>query len=154
MTLPKWAPLLPLIAFIGLADALYLTAHHYLGFPLACGPLSGCGTVTSSVYSVIFGIPVALLGALYYLGMFFGFLFALEYKSMTYFRLACKISACGLFASGWFLFVMGILLQAWCTYCLISAATSTLLFAVSMFALYVTRPQRTSETSSSEKATT
>ncbi len=139
MTLPKWAPVLPLLAFIGLADALYLTAHHYLGFALACGPLSGCSTVTSSAYSIIFGVPVALLGALYYLSMFFGFLFALEYQSFTYFRIVCTLSLCGLFASVWFLFVMAFLLQAWCTYCLISAATSLLLFGVSMYALRVTR---------------
>lgn len=140
MSFPKWAPVLPLLAFLGLADALYLTAHHYLGFPLACGPLSGCGTVTSSVYSVIFGIPVALPGALYYLAMFFGFLFALEYRSLSYFRLVCKLSLCGLVASAWFLFVMAFLLHAWCTYCLVSAATSTLLFAGSMLALWTTRP--------------
>ena len=139
MTFPKWAPALPLLAFIGLADALYLTAHHYLGFPLACGPLSGCGTVTSSLYSVVLGIPVALFGALYYLGMFFGFLFALEYKSLTYFRAVCKLSVCGLFASAWFWFVMAFLLHAWCTYCLISATTSTILFAASMYALRVTQ---------------
>lgn len=140
MTIPKWAPILPLLAFLGLADALYLTAHHYLGFALACGPLSGCSTVTSSVYSVVFGIPVALFGAIYYVSMFFGFLFALEYKSITYFRWVCMASVCGLLASGWFIFVMAVLLQAWCTYCLISATTSTLLFVGSMVGLARTRP--------------
>ncbi|NBS68942.1 vitamin K epoxide reductase family protein [bacterium] len=135
MSLPKWAPLIPIVAFIGLADALYLTLNHYFGVPLACGPLSGCDTVTSSVYSIVLGIPVALFGVLYYLAMFFGMLFALEYQSAIYFRLFCLFSLAGLIASGWFVFVMAVLLQAWCTYCLVSAFTSTLLFLLSMFAL-------------------
>lgn len=141
--LPKWTPALAVIAFIGLADALYLTVSHYFGIPLACGPLSGCETVTSSVYSVVLGVPVALGGVFYYLAMFFGVLFAWEYKSVTYFRYVCLFSICGALASAWFVFVMAFLLQAWCTYCLISATTSMLLFGLSMYGLYVTRPQKT-----------
>lgn len=144
MTLPRWAPLLPLVAFIGLADALYLTLNYYLGVPLACGPFSGCDTVTTSVYSAVFGVPVALFGALYYLAMFFGMLFALEYNSATYFRAFCLFSFVGLAASGWFVFVMAVLLQAWCTYCLVSATTSTLLFALSMWGLWAVSTPRTS----------
>ncbi|MEK9156751.1 MAG: vitamin K epoxide reductase family protein [Patescibacteria group bacterium] len=141
--LPKWTPVIAAIAFVGLADALYLTAHHYFGVPLACGPFSGCETVTSSVYSVVLGIPVALPGALYYLAMFFGILLAWEYKSLTYFRYICLFSICGVFASAWFLFVMAFLLHAWCTYCLVSVATSTLLFGLCMYGLHVTKPQKT-----------
>lgn len=141
--LPKWTPIIAVLAFLGLADALYLTAHHYLGIPLACGPLSGCETVTASAYSVVFGIPVALGGAFYYLAMFFGTLFAWEYKSVTYFRAICLFSLCGVFASAWFVFVMAFLLHAWCTYCLISATTSTLLFAACMYGRHVTKGQVT-----------
>lgn len=138
--LPKWTPAIAVIAFIGLADALYLTAHHYFGIPLACGPLSGCGTVTASAYSVVLGIPVALGGAFYYLTLFFGTLFAWEYQSVTYFRAVCLFSLCGVLASAWFIFVMAFLLHAWCTYCLVSATTSTLLFGVCMYGRYVTKP--------------
>lgn len=140
MHLPKWAVAFPIVAFFGLSDALYLTVSHYFGVPLACGPLSGCDTVTSSVYSVVLGIPVALFGALYYLSMFFGMLFALEYKTVTYFRIFCFLSFAGFAASLWFVFVMAFLLQAWCTYCLVSAGTSTLLFILSLFGLFATRP--------------
>ncbi len=138
--LPKWTPVIALLAFIGLADALYLTLSHYFGIPLACGPFSGCETVTSSAYSVIYGVPVALGGVFYYTAMFFGILFAWEYKSVTYFRYLCLFSVCGVLASGWFVFVMAFLLHAWCTYCLISATTSTLLFITCMYGRYVTKP--------------
>lgn len=133
--LPKWTPFIPVLAFLGLADALYLTAHHYFGVPLACGIFSGCETVTSSAYSVVFGIPVALLGVCFYFVMFFGALIALEYASRKIFRLVCLFSVCGVGASVWFITVMAFILRTWCTYCLASAITSTLLFVLSMFGL-------------------
>src|SRR3989344_6927831 len=56
-----------IVAAFGFADATYLTTKHFLGAPVACSILKGCEQVTTSPYSVIFGIPVALLGSLYYL---------------------------------------------------------------------------------------
>ncbi len=75
--------------------------------------------------------------------MFFGILLAWEYKSLTYFRYICLFSICGVFASAWFLFVIAFLLHAWCTYFLVSVATSTLLFGLCMYGLHVTKPQKT-----------
>lgn len=50
-------------AAAGTAIALYLTVVKLTGGVPACGPLIGCETVNSSVYSEFFGIPVALFGA-------------------------------------------------------------------------------------------
>ncbi|NUR96559.1 MAG: vitamin K epoxide reductase family protein [Kribbellaceae bacterium] len=65
-----WATLVVSIA--GLAVAAYLTYEHFTaGTTLAC-PETGvvnCAKVTSSQYSKVFGIPVALLGLLFFVGM-------------------------------------------------------------------------------------
>ncbi|MFD7155035.1 vitamin K epoxide reductase family protein [Kribbella sp. NPDC059898] len=65
-----WATLAVSIA--GLAVAAYLTYEHFTaGTTLAC-PDTGvvnCAKVTSSQYSKVFGIPVALLGLLFFVGM-------------------------------------------------------------------------------------
>ncbi|GAA1162123.1 hypothetical protein GCM10009630_70510 [Kribbella jejuensis] len=65
-----WATLVVSIA--GLAVAAYLTYEHFTaGTTLAC-PDTGvvnCAKVTSSQYSKVFGIPVALLGLLFFVGM-------------------------------------------------------------------------------------
>ncbi|WP_238175057.1 vitamin K epoxide reductase family protein [Kribbella pratensis] len=65
-----WATLVVSVA--GLAVAAYLTYEHFTaGTTLAC-PDTGvvnCAKVTSSQYSKVFGIPVALLGLAFFAGM-------------------------------------------------------------------------------------
>ena len=65
-----WATLAVSVA--GLAVAAYLTYEHFTaGSTLAC-PDTGvvnCAKVTSSQYSKLFGIPVALLGLAFFAGM-------------------------------------------------------------------------------------
>ncbi|WP_238151168.1 vitamin K epoxide reductase family protein [Kribbella sindirgiensis] len=65
-----WATLVVSVA--GLAVAAYLTYEHFTaGTTLAC-PDTGvvnCAKVTSSQYSKVLGIPVALLGLAFFAGM-------------------------------------------------------------------------------------
>jgi uncharacterized membrane protein len=53
------------LASIGLVVALYLTATKLSGGLPVCGPVQGCEDVAKSEYSSIFGVPVAILGALF-----------------------------------------------------------------------------------------
>jgi len=68
-----WLPWTTLaLSIVGVAVAAYLTYEHFTaGSTLAC-PDTGvvnCMKVTSSQYSRVFGIPVALLGLAFFLGM-------------------------------------------------------------------------------------
>jgi uncharacterized membrane protein len=68
-----WLPWTTLVLSVaGVAVAAYLTYEHFTaGTTLAC-PDTGvvnCMKVTSSQYSKLFGIPVALLGLLFFAGM-------------------------------------------------------------------------------------
>jgi uncharacterized membrane protein len=70
---PRWAwPVALLLTLIGLGVATYLTIQHYdTHLTLSC-PNTGlinCEKVTTSAQSRLFGVPVALLGLLYYVGM-------------------------------------------------------------------------------------
>lgn len=70
---PRWLPPVSLLlAVIGLADAAYLTFEHYSGSTsLACSDSGAinCAKVTTSQWSSIAGVPVALLGLLFFVGM-------------------------------------------------------------------------------------
>ena len=71
--MPAWVPAASLFLCVaGLAVAGYLTYQHYnTSVTLAC-PSTGaidCVKVTTSSYSSLFGIPVALLGLLYFAAM-------------------------------------------------------------------------------------
>jgi uncharacterized membrane protein len=54
---------LVMLSAAALAVALYLTLVKLAGAAPVCGILEGCETVSSSPYSELFGIPVALFGA-------------------------------------------------------------------------------------------
>lgn len=59
-------------AVLGLAFAIYLTVEHYTqSTTLACPESAtvNCQKVTTSSYSHVLGIPVALLGAVYFVVM-------------------------------------------------------------------------------------
>lgn len=60
------------LSVLGLLDAAYLTYEHYTGSTsLVCSETAqvNCTKVTTSQWSEIFGIPVALLGLLFFVAM-------------------------------------------------------------------------------------
>lgn len=72
-TTTRWAPLTSTALCLGgLAASAYLTVEHYSSSPSYACPVTAtlnCLKVTTSSYSELFGIPVALLGLLFFLGM-------------------------------------------------------------------------------------
>ncbi len=126
--IPKWIVVaFIVISLIGFADAAYLTAKHYLGTPLPCVITAGCETVTTSQYATMAGIPVALLGAIYYLAILILSAYALAINSKLI-KLAAYLTPIGFLASIYFIALQLFVIKALCIYCLVSAATSTLLF--------------------------
>ncbi len=63
MSRTRIGPGLILLASAGLAIALYLLVVKLAGGQPLCGPLVGCETVNTSIYSEFLGLPVALFGA-------------------------------------------------------------------------------------------
>jgi uncharacterized membrane protein len=119
-----------IVAFLGFADATYLTVKHFLGSAVTCSLLNGCGPVTSSVWSQIFGIPVALLGSLYYLGMMVLAAVYLESKNEFVGTWLPRLTILGLIASMYFVSLQVFVIQAYCLYCMGSAVTSATLFGL------------------------
>jgi uncharacterized membrane protein len=70
---PRWLVLASLVLCgLGLIDAAYLTYEHYTASTtLACSNTGtiNCLKVTTSSYSKVAGVPVALLGLLFFVGM-------------------------------------------------------------------------------------
>ena len=68
----RWQPLTTLLLSIaGLGIATYLTITHFNKAVLVCnsGGAINCEKVTTSPQSVVFGIPVAMLGLLFFVPM-------------------------------------------------------------------------------------
>jgi uncharacterized membrane protein len=72
-TTTRWAPLSStLLCLAGLVASAYLTFEHYSSSTTFACPESAtinCVKVTTSSYAELVGIPVALLGLLFFLGM-------------------------------------------------------------------------------------
>lgn len=133
---PKWLIwAMAGIAFLGFTDASYLTIEHYFSVPLPCTIFNGCETVLTSSYSVIFGIPVALLGVFYYLTVFILFACAIDTQKKVCAKLAISMTPLGFFASLYFVYLQISVIKAICLYCMVSATISTILFALGMIGI-------------------
>lgn len=125
--------LLLLVSFIGFVDAAYLTVQHYLGAPPACSIFEGCEKVTTSRYATLLGLPVALLGTVYYLVIFLALVAYLDRRREIFVLCAAAITPVGLAASAWFVFLQIFVIEAICPYCMVSALASTVLFVLGVW---------------------
>jgi uncharacterized membrane protein len=116
------------IAIIGFADASYLTVEHFQNVIPPCSVTGGCEKVLTSSFSTLLGIPVSLLGAIYYLLIAIGSFAFLENKNHEVLRVTLLLTILGLLASLWFVFIQVFVIHSICVYCMGSATTSTLLF--------------------------
>ncbi len=125
------------LSLAGLADAVYLTVEHLTGRSVRCTVTSGCSEVLSSPYATVGGYPLALLGAL---GYFTAFSLATlaAFGSTRAGNLFAVLVALMFATSLWLLYLQAFVLRAYCQYCLLSAAITTLL-AVIVVARRVTR---------------
>lgn len=123
------------VSLIGFVDATYLTVNHFAGESPTCSILEGCDKVTLSEFATVFGAPVALLGALYYLVIFLLSIFYLDQKNEKVLRYTAWFTIAGLLASAWFVYLQLFVIRSICIYCMASATTSTMLFLLGLFVL-------------------
>lgn len=135
-SVPKWLIYtFVIVAFAGFVDALYLTVSHFQSSPLNCSFLDGCNIVTSSEHAAWGPVPVAFVGAIYYLTAFFLSLTYITNKNERFLEIAMGLSGIGFFASFWFVILQVFIIEALCLYCMISALTSTSLFIFAIMIL-------------------
>ena len=123
------------LSFTGFLDSSYLTAKHFLGETPNCSFLKGCATVTTSQYSEIWGIPIALIGASYYLLILILSIAYLDTKNLKILKLTVFLTPLGFLTSLFLVYLQLFVLNAICLYCIISALTSTSLFVLGGYAL-------------------
>lgn len=114
----------------GLADAIYLTVNHYLNASTFCYLTTHCDLVLNSSYAVILGVPVALLGAVYYaavVGLSAKFVWRPTDAAWRYLHWLIGIAfAVSLYLVYLQFFVIGAL----CVYCMLSAILTAVLFVL------------------------
>lgn len=119
-----------ILAFLGIADSVYLLQHELAGSPLICtiNGFSDCNAVITSEYSRILGVPIAELGVLFY-----GIMLVLALLELVLFdqllrRALQALSLVGMAASLYFTFIQVAFIGALCIYCLASTTITLLIF--------------------------
>ena len=132
------------LSLVGLALATYLSVEHVTGGEAACVVAEGCGDVTSSEYAVLLGVPVAFIGVAGYAALLLGTLAYLGVdsppSSLAYALLGMAVIGESLTA--YFVYTQAFRIQAYCVYCLASAAIMTSAFALTVFATFRARNER------------
>lgn len=145
--IPHWLSVsILVVAFLGFIDASFLTAEHYSEMTPPCFIVQGCDVVTTSSYSKILGIPVSLLGALFYVSILILGIYYVDKKKSVALTLIHLATSAGFLMSLWFVYVQAFILKSWCLYCLFSAGTSTVLFVLGAIAFYRKWPEQTETT--------
>ena len=128
-SIAKLPLLAAVVALIGLADSIYLTIKHYTGEKVPCSLVEGCEQVLTSSYAEIAGIPLAIFGATAYFIAFSLAILAAFGNRLTWTLFGVQVSIMAIF-SVWLVYLQGFVIQAFCQFCLISAATTFSLFII------------------------
>lgn len=130
-SLTRYAFAAVLFAIIGLGDSIYLTVHHYTNEQVPCSIITGCEQVLTSEYAEIGGIPTAAFGAFaYFLAFCLALLAGFGNRKMW---LLYGFLTVGMFAfTLWLVYLQGMVIEAFCQFCLLSAITTTVLFFIAL----------------------
>lgn len=128
-----------LLAALGILSAAYLSYTKLSNQNVVCFQAEGldCDLVNASRYSVVYGIPIAILGLLAYGTII---VITLVEHRFRFLRangtlLLFGISLAGTLYSAYLSYLEAFVLHAWCQYCVISALSITAIFAIAVIRL-------------------
>lgn len=138
--LPKWFLVMGMvISVLGILDAGYLTYEHYTTSVGVCpftGGIINCTRVQNSQYAILFGVPIAVLGLVYYLAFGFVFYYTHYHKNRAVVLFALLIlSFFGCLFSSWLLYIQIALIGYLCSFCILSFVLSLVLLIMDIYLL-------------------
>jgi uncharacterized membrane protein len=126
---------IPLLAFAGLADSLYLALLHLRDELPPCGGYTGCADVNSSAYAYIFDIPIAAFGAGLYLALLGLGLYRMRARGQPFMwatTLFYGLTVSGAVFMAYLTSVELFVLQAICYWCVALAGITFMLLALAI----------------------
>lgn len=120
-----------ILALTGTAVAGYLAVENLRGETGVCVGVHGCATVQDSRYGELLGVPVSVPGFLLYAAL------AVAAAALLFARIASRVeiaflgflgTVAGVLMSAYLTYVEAFVLDAWCSYCIVSALLMSALF--------------------------
>lgn len=120
-----------LAAIVGLGASVYLLVEYVTGQSGLCLTGSGCDLVRASAFAYPLGIPMPLFGVGFYLVAVFGVQRTLDPRrigGLAPAAILLGLAAAGLAASTALTAIEAFVIRAFCSWCLVQAAASVVLF--------------------------
>ena len=119
-----------ILGLIGFFISTYIYGKKKAKKKLICPRQSNCDTVIHSDYSKIVGIPVEVLGMMYYafIGSVYSFIFIFDAWTISLGFILLGISMCSVLFSIYLVSMQAFVIKQWCVWCLCSAFISILIF--------------------------
>lgn len=128
-----WRGIYFTLALVGFSDAVYLTTKHFYQADAGCLLSEGCDAVLKSEFSSFMGIPLAYMGVVYYLLIVIGITAYHQTRKSDILKGLFLLNLSGFAFSLWLVYLQAFVLNAYCTWCLISAGVTTLLLSILTF---------------------
>ena len=129
--------IITVLSIFGLLVSFYIYNKKKKKKKLVCPRHSDCDTVIHSDYSRILGIPIEVLGIVYYvfIGYAYCFVFIFNIWSARTALVLVGVSMCALLFSIYLVAIQAFVVRQWCIWCLSSAATTLLILILSVWNL-------------------
>ncbi len=123
-----------LVAVLGWLVSTLLTAIHVFAIPAipADAEVAGSIEVITSQWAYILGIPLATLGAFYYLTTIGLALWWFDTRDPLIVKILTPITATGVFASAYFVWLQLFQIGEICPFCMMSAGATVVLFGIEL----------------------
>ena len=125
------------LAVLGFLVSVYMTVYKLTDNQTMCMGNGGCSVVNNSIYSEVYGIPVALVGVVGYTAILavltLSTRWSLQRENTT--LLFFGLCLAGFLFTAYLVYVEIALIRALCPFCLASQAIMTLLFAAAVVRL-------------------
>lgn len=123
------------VALVGLLDSVYLTIKHFTDEPVPCSMIEGCEKVLTSSHAELFGIPLALFGAAAYF-LAFSLAVLVFFGSRKLWFLFGGLVGLMFIYTLYLLYLQAFVIEAFCQFCLLSAVSTTMLFALALISKF------------------
>lgn len=122
------------VAVVGWLVSTMLTAIHMFALPAipADAPVAGSIEVISSQWAYVLGVPLATLGAFYYLTTIAMALWWFDTRHPLIIKILTPITASGVAFSAYFVYLQVGVIGEICPFCMVSAAATVILFGLEL----------------------
>jgi uncharacterized membrane protein len=131
----KYALGAALISIFGIVDVAFLSVYRVNNQVVPCSVIAGCESVLNSSYSKIAGYPLEVFGGAAYLIIFILAILTVFGKAKAWFLLGIQLVLMTAFTL-WLIYLQAFVIEAFCQYCLISAAVTLTLFLIALISRF------------------